>query len=74
MQTPITGDTSAFPTLHFHLKERSVDCAKKKKKKETRTKLVNTAGSTLSQCLGNCKLKSQEVGSYTCVGYEGPCI
>lgn len=35
MQTPITGDTSAFSALHFHLKEHSVDCAKKK---ESRTK------------------------------------
>lgn len=62
MQTPITGDTSAFPTLHFHLKERSVDCAKKKKKKETRTKLVNTAGSTLSQCLGKLQIKVSRGG------------
>lgn len=29
MQTPITGDTFAFSTFHFHLKEHSVDCAKK---------------------------------------------
>lgn len=49
MQTPITGDTFALSTFHFHLKEHSVDCAKKKKT-ETRTKILNTAGSALSQC------------------------
>lgn len=44
------------------------------KKGDENKKILNTAGSTLSQCLEKCKLKSQEVGLYTCVGYEGPCI
>lgn len=56
MQTPITGDTFAFSTFHFHLKEHSVDCAKKGDENK------NTEYCRLhSECSENCKLKSQEV-------------
>lgn len=69
MQTPITGVIFAFPTFHFNLKEHSVDCAKKKK--ETRTKILNAAGFALSQCLGKLQIKVSRGGLKYLCGLRG---
>lgn len=69
MQTPITGDTFAFSTFHFHLKEHSVDCAKKgDENKNTEYCRLHS-----ESVFGKLQIKVSR-GGFTCVSYEGPCI
>lgn len=69
MQTPITGDTFAFSTFHFHLKEHSVDCAKKKNGDENK----NTEYCRLrsESVLGKLKIKVSRGGFIYLCGFWG---